>query len=255
MSEKESIDFFYWLRNCELKYLKNSYLKIYEKNNKVKKFIEEYLNIDSFSYEETLEKFNNANKKRKEFYDNVYKKNFDFFNLKNKEKENWVEFYEILFYIKNSLEKLDNSKMNKIWKHKFLYFLVSFAIYASIKKNNIWENINDIFKIFEFYNNDNEMKWYAFEKGPILKNIYRNVNLDYQFSIKKLRKEQLEVLEIAFILLKDYSTIDLIEESHETDPWKNSFKKGKYYSLIKNKEIINFFSKNEPFFCKNFFKE
>lgn len=95
------------------------------------------------------------------------------------------------------------------------------------------------------------MSWCAFENGPILNSIYNpSPKEDNDLFILYKNEKQLIVFEMAYFFLKNFSTIELIEESHKTKPWIDNFERYSYYKKIKNSEIIEYFKNNEPFFIK-----
>ncbi|NOQ50192.1 MAG: hypothetical protein GQ557_00810 [Mycoplasmataceae bacterium] len=144
------------------------------------------------------------------------------------------------------IKSFDNKKCEKVRKHKIVYFLYGFHIYMRSKYEILTKE--DIF-VFEKKIN---MKFVAFERGPVLKNVYNwGLVEDKIFYLSgNLSELDKEVLELGYFLLNLYTTNVLVEKSHETDPWKNNWKENSYYKEIKDFEITNWFSINAPFFYK-----
>lgn len=249
------IEFFNWIRKIEFKRLKKYYIDRYEnENNKESILIRKYLNCEFKKYDENefdklIEKF-----KKEENYSEI--KNKQGKNLKKKEDIEILKIYDTICFIKNYLSTLNNREYNKVRKHKMIYFIFAFAI----NKNsdfNLWEDSKSIFESF-YSEKDKKKKIFfcAFENGPILEPIYFSKNSnppigeDDNLIISVDNKRKMIVFEMAYFLLREFSTLQLIKESHKTDPWIKNYQPDKYFVPIKNEEIIEYFEENEPFILK-----
>lgn len=248
---KKGIELFKWIRKIEFSFLEKYYKEEYKDKKEELNLLEKYLIFKNF---EPLEE--NKFKLLTKFIEE------EKYDIKNSEKNNQNEeqrrlkkIYDILFSIASELTSFTQGKYNKFRKHKLLYFMLAFAI----NKNpdyGVWEDAEDIINnLFYAKNNKREkIEWCAFDNGPILKNIYKSGENVFDDIDDKLMliddSEILKVLEISYIILKNFTTMDLIEESHNTDPWKNNYEKNVNFKKIENNDIIDYFSKNEPFFIK-----
>lgn len=245
---QNKIEFFNWIKEIEFKNWKNYYINSFNntKDENISKWIKKNLNLlKDLTIE--LDNFKKENIKLIEKLKNQIDNNKEI-NLNKEEKEK-SKIYELMLSIKEYLNSMDNQNYNKVKKHKMIYFMISFAIYKN-KSYFAWKNYEDIFKIFwiDEKKENIKMQWCAFENGPILKNIYKWNDFDKEIYFNNLTDDQFKIFESAYFLLKKYTIPILINKSHETDPWKNVFKKESYYKKIENKDIIKYFKKNKPFF-------
>ncbi|CRX37350.1 / / hypothetical protein / 276340:277128 Reverse [Candidatus Hepatoplasma crinochetorum] len=264
------IEFFNWIREIEFKRLKKYYIDRYEKEDSeesylIKKYLDfEFKKYDENEFEELINKFKKEqNYTENEFEELINKFKKEQFFYKNKKKEfakqkeiEILKIYDTICFIKNYLYYINNSKYDKIRKHKIIYFIFAFAI----NKNSdfkLWKDGNDIFN--SFYNEKNKNKkisFCAFENGPILETIYFSKNSnppigeDDNLIISVDNEKKLFTFEMAYFLLREFSTLQLIKESHKTDPWEKNYQPDKYFVPIKNEEIIKYFEKNKPFILK-----
>ncbi|BDV03491.1 MAG: hypothetical protein HPPSJP_2120 [Candidatus Hepatoplasma scabrum] len=253
--ENKGIELFTWIRKIEFDRIKNYYCETLEK--KELDYLNKYLNF---------EKFKNPNKKEFNQLINNFENNNNFdprkIDEKLKRKESLSEqenlsskIYNMLFLIWNEMEIFAQGKYNKIKKHKLIYFMIAYAINKN-KDYGIFENPNEIFKkIYSKNEKNQEAKWWAFDNGPVLSNIYKkdngytNNDIDDNLILKN-EQNFLNIFKIAYLVLRNFTTNDLIEESHKTDPWKKVYKPNSKHTPIDNKDIINYFTYNEPFFNK-----
>lgn len=253
MENNNEIEFFTWIRKIEFLRLQKYYQEYYQKNgnNKELFLVNKYL---------TEKKLNNFLEKDLNSWLNKFKKENNFEIKENSELKkindaNEITLYKIYYLfndIKNQLFFLNEENYNKFRKHKLIYFILGFAINTN-KKYQLWNNEKEIFESFVINKNKSmKLNWYAFEKGPILGNIFATNYNDLSFSFRVDDQRKLIVFEMAYFLLKDFSTIRLMEESHKTDPWSKNYKnyQNKLYIKIENEDIINYFKNNKPFFLK-----
>lgn len=239
--QNDWIELFTWIRKIEFNNIVNYFKNYYNEKNKNIEYqlTLKYLNLNQFKeytnqeFKEVINKF-----EKNEIYKN------------NPERR---DFYETLMFIQNYLNGFNNDTYDKIRKHKILYFLIAFAI-STNKLYGLWKEEEDIFTFFKTKDNK-KIEWSAFAKGPVLKIIYKAwPNKDDELFLFNNQKKLL-IFEVSYFSMKNFSTIKLIDESHETDPWINSFKNNKYYSKIENKEIITYFKNNQPFFERYLLKK
>lgn len=229
------MNFISWIANIEKKELEkridnlNFYFENSEtENSDVKKEIKKYLNYNKDQIHNEI--------KRLESIENSENK---FTELKK----------EILLEIESkSIEELENLFLfkRKVRYHKMLYFLNGLYIYYKNFLN--FEEEENFLKL-----NNEQLEWCAFERGPILKNIYhyskKDDNIEINFNDIK-NKELKNILEVGYQVLNVFSTQKLIDESHETAPWKKNWNNKDYYKKISNKDIEEYFKNNRPFFIK-----
>ncbi|BDV02977.1 hypothetical protein [Candidatus Hepatoplasma crinochetorum] len=251
--KNNKIEFFTWVRKIEFIKLKKHYEHYYSNiiniNNNEFLLLKKYLNQNLFTdytekdFDKIKEKF-----KKEENFDPIENINKD---INKKEDAFKQKIYDILIDIEDHLKQFSKHNYNKLRKHKIIYFIIGHAINTN-KKYSLWKEESDIFSSFiSNKKNYEKMTWCAFENGPILNSIYNpSPNEDNDLFIIYKNEKQLIVFEMAYFFLKNFSTIELIEESHETKPWKDNFEKYSYYKKIKNSEIIEYFKNNEPFFIK-----
>lgn len=216
MKESKNNEFIFWLKEIEINKLNKDY-----ENYISKSFKDDFLNLSIKNLKE-----------------------IDIKNLNNSEKE-WLEN---LIEIKNFFSS-KQMFFNKTWKYKVLYFLYGGFIYIEeyfVKKN--LEKAN-----FNFFVNEENVKWFAFKNGPIT-NHYNFLGEDEEIFIdfKNIGSKIKKILEDFYLTIKDFfSTQFLIDKSHETDPWiKAKFDINKKWQEINKKEIINYFRKTPPFYMK-----
>lgn len=248
------IELFEWIRKIEFSRLKDYYQKIYgykNFNNYEMQLFHKYLKFENFENLNLENKFENFVKK--------FKKNEKFNPEEKNENKNdkyysLEKIYNVILSIGNELKTFTQGRYNKIRKHKLIYFMSAFVI----NKNEIykiWKNPEDVFKSFYPKNRKKaKIEWCAFDNGPILKSIYKidkNVFDDIDDELILVNNEKnLKAFEIAYLVLRNFSTINLIEESHLTEPWSNNYEKKSYFKKISNNEIVKYFIENKPFFTK-----
>ncbi|BDV02949.1 hypothetical protein [Candidatus Hepatoplasma crinochetorum] len=253
------IEFFTWIRKIEFNRLKEYYIKNNSKDQKTNQneinLLKIYLDskvifekYDNNEFSELSKKFSEEN--NIEEIRNKIKKEVNINKRREIEKKNKeiLKVDDTINFIKDYLSTLTNQNYNKMRKHKILYFMNAFAINLN-KSTKLWKNNQEIFNLFfAQFDKNKSIEWCAFENGPILKNIYHTGLDDNLFF--KIEENKLIIFEIAYFLLREFSTLQLVKESHKTNPWEKNYNPNIYYAKIPTKEMIEFFEKNRPFFAK-----
>ncbi|BDV02490.1 MAG: hypothetical protein HPAVJP_3790 [Candidatus Hepatoplasma vulgare] len=234
------MNFIDWLKKIEIKAINKKYkegLKNYDFDSLIKDYISKDLEIEKNKLEETIKKIN-LNKE-------IEDKNILIL------KDWLIDLYDILCFFSE-----ENMKFNKVWKYKILYFIYGgFIYYQEYLKKYFEKRGFKKRKNFNFFINEEKIKWFAFEKGPIT-NHYKFLGKDesININIEKNDIETKEILEDFYLILKKNSLETLIEESHKTDPWEKAFKKNEKerpkWQEIKGEEIISYFKENIPFYLE-----
>ncbi len=158
--------------------------------------------------------------------------------------------YKNIAYWLLKLDELNNKKLEKFQKisqlrlHKYLYFMWGYSF------SFLYEEDSNNKKIFFPANFE------AWQYGPVIKNIFINKNkknpydvnfLEEEFKSLKNKKIFFESQKHEDEMFKVYkflvglSTYKLVELSHKTDPWKNTFDNEK----INEDEMKKWFSRKE----------
>lgn len=162
----------------------------------------------------------------------------DFNNKINNEELLKYDYLENLFQIKNYYQNSQSSTF-KTRKYKLLYFL-----YAAFIHYKGYYNLKDV----DFFESEENIKWFAFKNGPVTNHYRWGFEKEDREILIKLNDEKIELfLKNVYKVLNNFSTERLIKKSHETEPWKKSYKE-RYYDEIKKELIKKHFKKTPPFF-------
>ncbi|BDV02552.1 MAG: hypothetical protein HPAVJP_4410 [Candidatus Hepatoplasma vulgare] len=253
---RKNEDFLYWLKTIEIKELNRKYEK------KIKNFINEkskYLSIDYEIYINEIKNYLNKSRDEIKKINNLKIEKIENLEINSIEKNilnlgNWL----------NELEKIynfflpENLLINKMWKYKILYFMFAGFIYINQKLRNNFYSMKDISKneinkivSDNFFLNEENIKWYAFENGPITSH-YNYLTMDdpIQIDFDSIDKNTKSILEKCYLTLKKFSLEILIQESHKTLPWSKNWDSSKLWVPIDKKDIITYFQKNLPFYLE-----